>query len=131
MSSFQLAPSPGPQSKPADPVVQVLIAMGSQQPARPGQRQPGRLFELAIELVSRADWNAIARQVPPLVAREVELLKLRFRGKSYREAAAPMGLTPRTVRAYSASVQRKLDARGAAQVILRILERQRKVRKRA
>jgi two-component system, NarL family, invasion response regulator UvrY len=52
-----------------------------------------------------------------LTAREVEIFVLLARGRSVNEIAQAMNLSPKTVHAHRASVMRKLEVRGIAELV--------------
>ena len=59
---------------------------------------------------------------PHLTARELETLRLIARGKSVRQIAALLGISPHTVRAYAKGVHRKLECGTSAQAVGKAIE---------
>lgn len=58
---------------------------------------------------------------PPLTPREREVAKLVVAGRTSKEAARELGVSPRTVEAHRAALMRKLGAATAAELVRRLL----------
>lgn len=59
---------------------------------------------------------------PRLTARELETLRGIAQGKTVRQIAASLGISPHTVRAYAKGVHRKLGCKTGAQAVGKAME---------
>jgi two-component system, LuxR family, response regulator FixJ len=73
------------------------------------------------ERAERGDWERVDRRLSDLTAREREIADLLVAGLANRQIAEKLGISVRTVEVHRASIMRKTNAKGLAELVRMVL----------
>lgn len=86
-----------------------------------GRRYRSPAVKAAMEAAQQAETESWRHAVPPLTARERDLIDLWVQGLGDREAAERLGVSYATIRSYGRTLRQKLGVGSRAQVVLKVL----------
>jgi DNA-binding NarL/FixJ family response regulator len=86
-----------------------------------GRRYRSPAVKAAMEAAQQAETESWRNAVPPLTARERDLIDLWVQGLGDREAAERLGVSYATIRSYGRTLRQKLGVGSRAQVVLKVL----------